>query len=255
MTDTDWGHSRAGSLDIEADAYDHFLWADQSERQAVLDATSREGFGSPDIQWDFLQRTDVALRVVGRNTPATFQRRLSLHSSISGWLEAKRRGVPGDLLLLGNVGTGKTQQIWTIYRYIWLAHAQGRWPVTVASMNNGPMRVETTSAVLTRLRAWGNIGKALDNIEDDPHVLMQRLTDAPLLALDDVGTKTVDETDVDHLFALIDTRWANQRPSIVSSNLTIKELTAALGERIVSRVKDGSTLVTIEGLDRRAPAA
>ncbi len=78
--------------------------------------------------------------------------------------------------------------------------------------------------------------------------LLDRLANAPLLVLDDIGIRTPTDTDIEIL-----TRAANARagkPLIVTSNLDVAELNRVFGARLASRLLAG-TVIGLIGSDRR----
>jgi DNA replication protein DnaC len=85
------------------------------------------------------------------------------------------------------------------------------------------------------------------------------LTGPDLLVLDEVGVAIGDgEKRKAMLFDLLDSRYADQRPTVLIGNLTEDEMAAYLGERLWDRVMEqGSALVpfTWASYRRRAPAA
>jgi hypothetical protein len=57
---------------------------------------------------------------------------------------------------------------------------------------------------------------------------------------------------MDHLGELVDTRWADHRPTVVTSNIT--DLRKLLGPRISSRLSHHAIKVEMDGPDlRRQP--
>ena len=76
-----------------------------------------------------------------------------------------------------------------------------------------------------------------------------------LLFLDDLGSSKITDWALDTLFYILDTRYNEMLPTIVASNLLPgDELTALIGDRIVSRLAEDSTLIRFSGDDlRRSP--
>lgn len=66
----------------------------------------------------------------------------------------------------------------------------------------------------------------------------QRLRAPDLLVLDDVGAVKLSEHDVGVLFRVLNARYEDQRPTILTTNLTTTELAAFLGDRITDRLRD-----------------
>jgi len=64
----------------------------------------------------------------------------------------------------------------------------------------------------------------------------QLLIDCDLLILDDLGTEFQTKYSVTAIYDIINTRLLMSKPTIISTNLTIKEVQETYGSRVVSRV-------------------
>lgn len=136
-----------------------------------------------------------------------------------------------SLLLVGNVGLGKT----------YLASAIG----------NSVLEAGKTVVYLT-------FGEFLDLIRlhkfDDQEAYMaglQRLYEADLIILDDLGAEKVTEFAAQELFSLINARMNRRRPMIVSSNIDPMLFEETYGDRIASRVLNGFEVCQLRGQDVR----
>lgn len=95
--------------------------------------------------------------------------------------------------------------------------------------------------------------------------LYQRLSKCDLLILDDLGKEKTSEWVVELIYAIINTRYEDMRPVIITSNYTMEELIAHMtiggddttASAIVSRVYEmcGGAPVTLQGGDRRLNCA
>ena len=134
-----------------------------------------------------------------------------------------------DVLLLGNVGAGKTHAAAALARE---AFDQG---------------VE----IMFR--------PALGLVEDlkpdgDPRAL-ERASKTGLLILDDLGTERRTDFAADRISLLLVTRYDDCLPTVVTSNLAPEVLERQVGERIWSRLYHDSLRVKTAGSDRRREAA
>lgn len=136
-----------------------------------------------------------------------------------------------SLLLVGNVGLGKT----------YLASAVG----------NAVLEAGKTVVYLT-------FSEFLDLIRlhkfDDQEAYMaglQRLYDADLIILDDLGAEKVTEFAAQELFSLINARMNRRRPMVVSSNLEPESFEETYGARIASRLLNGFEVCPLRGEDVR----
>ncbi|KCZ71295.1 DNA replication protein [Candidatus Methanoperedens nitroreducens] len=81
--------------------------------------------------------------------------------------------------------------------------------------------------------------------------LLRKYALTPLLILDDIGSEKTTDWVRQVLYQIIDERWIEQKPVIVTSNLTLEELEERLGERIASRIAGMAQLIQMQGHDYR----
>lgn len=136
-----------------------------------------------------------------------------------------------NLLLLGEVGRGKT----------FLACAIAN--VAVAAKVSVVYFTFSEFLDLLRLHKF-------DDDEDYRHG-MQRLLDADLIVLDDLGAEKVTEFVAQELFNIINHRINSRKPIIVSTNLTPTKIEEVYGARIASRLIHGSKSLPLRGSDVR----
>lgn len=163
---------------------------------------------------------------------------LEARSWIATWAATSRDEPVGNLLLIGNVGTGKTGLAWCMVREIIERHQTRarlvNWRVLLADMQE--------QIHLGRNQMHEQMG--LDRI--------------PVLVIDDLGSERTTDWRREELANLIERRENNLLPTIVTSNFTRKELVERLGhddstvgERIMSRLVEGATVLRFKGPDRR----
>ncbi len=76
--------------------------------------------------------------------------------------------------------------------------------------------------------------------------------DCDLVIWDDIATKLGTEFELSHLLSIIDTRIANGKSNIYTSNLSGVNLCKALGDRLYSRIVNYSTYdIELVGKDKR----
>lgn len=179
-----------------------------------------------------------AMHLLAAHVPQRFQDAEPDHPDVLRWVDtflADRATTP-NLFLRGPVGTGKTWQAYGALRRVVLASARSRqrlsWRATTFPAFNAAMRPQP----------------------DEGHIReLEDLQQADLLLLDDLGAgKTTDWTE-DTLVRLIDARWSQRRPTIVTTNMTSDRLVSDLDERVVSRLRE-SVRVALNGPDRRSAA-
>lgn len=169
-----------------------------------------------------------------KRRPAEFETSGELDALLRGWAQRLLAGTARNLVIHGNVGTGKTWSAWRLGEELIQQGYRGR--------------IEIMSAYrLKRLFA-----------PPTDYADIDRLAGADLLALDDIGAVRVSEWDADLLGGLIDERTARQRPTIIVANppkTSPQEgqtlMQALLGERVASRLAKDVTVVPLTGPDRR----
>ncbi len=141
--------------------------------------------------------------------------------------------VPG-LLLSGSVGTGKTH----------LAAA-----ITITMAEDGcPVIFGTAASLLSKIRrGWTDESEAQ---------VIDEMCDCPLLVIDDLGKEYSKKTDgwswaQEQFFQIINTRYENYRPMILTTNFSMEQLTRAMGDAIVSRLVECCRGVRCDGEDWR----
>jgi DNA replication protein DnaC len=72
-----------------------------------------------------------------------------------------------------------------------------------------------------------------------------------LLFLDDLGSEKMTEWVEETLYLILNHRYNEVLPTVITSNLTIEQLAERVGDRIASRVVGMCDVVKLEGPDRR----
>lgn len=131
-----------------------------------------------------------------------------------------------NLLLLGPVGVGKSHAAVAAARILFDRGTEVRFLPVVE--------------LLDMLRPGGPEGALYD------------LAGLELLVLDDLGSERPTDWTAERLYALVNRRWLEERPTIITTNLPASELEQAVGARVYSRlVGNGSVGVGLSGPDRR----
>lgn len=97
-----------------------------------------------------------------------------------------------------------------------------------------------------------NLRQAVGRFRDG--ALIDELTAAPCLVLDDMGVERPTETVLEGLYTIIDDFYRRERATlIITSNLPIEELSKRLDDRIASRIVGLCRVIEFSGPDRRLP--
>jgi len=158
--------------------------------------------------------------------PAAFAKRGWLNREVHAWLEGMVRGEKRNLALEGPTGTGKSWSLWKCVETLLHNGWRGRWEIVTAT----------------------DFAEVIRPPVDD--MRLRRIRECEFLALDDLGSWRLKEWGAEHLYAIVDHRWAHELPVVVTSNYP--DMVKALGDRIGSRLGDGFTRVELGGPDRRA---
>lgn len=157
--------------------------------------------------------------------PKAFATDAPARPDVQKWINDFLTGSHASLLLLGEPGTGKTWHLWKIGELL----IQNGWYGRYYLIPDHEFKAAADRpANLDKLAAW---------------------REAPLVALDDLGATQLYPWTVDAIAQLIDARWQNQLPTLISTNLPTLE---PLGPRTTSRFADGgSTFIKFTGTDHR----
>jgi DNA replication protein DnaC len=135
----------------------------------------------------------------------------------------KHKAAGRCVVMTGTPGTGKTH----------LAAATAQ-----AIMAAGETAVfRTVSAILMHIK--GAFDKSARYTEADAYAA---LIEPALLVIDEVGATKPTEFELAVLFAVINGRYEEQRPTIVLSNLPVMDLERAVGARAWDRLREGGVI-------------
>lgn len=149
---------------------------------------------------------------------------------------------PKGMVLVGKAGSGKTHLAVGVLRAI--ADAKAAGDLTFSLFRS---KFVVVPELLDTLRE--RIG---DPMVRDP---LPPLMDAPLLVLDDLGREKPTEWVTDRLYVLVNRRYNAKLPTIVTTNYPISELAGRGYDAMMSRLRDGASVITLTASDYRRPAS
>ncbi len=134
----------------------------------------------------------------------------------------------GGLILIGSAGTGKTHLAASITNFVITEYAV---PVKFGSF----------------IDILSDIKKSFTTDDD----IVRKLKDIPLLVIDDLGKERSSEWSESILYDVINGRYEDYMPTIITTNLNPKQIEARCGEAIVSRLFEMCDAVPMNGADMR----
>lgn len=168
-----------------------------------------------------------------------------LRQRLDRYVERIRQNEPGNLLLLGSTGAGKT---WSASYII--------GQLDVRSGYKEPHEVRYCAAV-----SWGRVLSALKMTfknEEEHKRILDTLYETEVLVIDDLGMeqKTTENYEaswsVSELYQMIDYRWGSPRWTIITTNKSEEEVAARFGEAFHSRVFNTSFKIRLSKGDHRS---
>lgn len=175
--------------------------------------------------------------------PPRYQGAVADHPQVLAWarevaqqavapsLGARRQVTTGpSLLMAGVVGAGKTHQAYGAVRQLVQSGVGVRW------------RATTAADLYADLRPQAGV---------DSERELAAVSRCPLLIIDDLGAAKASEWVEEVTYRLINRRYNHMLPTLITTNLAIKDLRAYLGDRVTSRLAQMTTRVEFEPVDRR----
>jgi DNA replication protein DnaC len=141
---------------------------------------------------------------------------------------AVRTGI--GVRLLGIPGVGKTHQAYGMLRAMLASGVRCSWIAIPAP------------DLYSKLKPQPGVNSEAE---------YERFAKVSLLVLDDLGTAKPSEWNEEVNYRLFNYRAEWQKPTVVTSNLSMPELGHRLGERVKSRLVGMTIQITMEGPDRR----
>jgi len=167
--------------------------------------------------------------------PARYRYATADHPAVTDWVTRYLLdpAVAGSLLMLGNTGTGKSWQAYGAIRAVVTSGIAVRWRATSATKLYASLRPDACEDFETEFTAWASV---------------------PLLLLDDLGAAKSSKWVEDVTYRLVDERYGDCLPTLVTSNLPPSQLRDMFGDRTASRLSDMCTRIKFDGPDlRRLP--
>lgn len=135
---------------------------------------------------------------------------------------------------------------------------------------NGTFKTTLASAIMRRLVHHGRRAEMVNAVDllvevqstygtpKEESAVLAHYSKCPVLVLDDLGKEQQTAWTVSRLYAIINARYANMLPTVITSNFKVSELAARMGacdestaKAIASRIAGSCETVAMAGGDRR----
>ncbi|MFD8012464.1 ATP-binding protein [Streptomyces sp. NPDC058955] len=183
------------------------------------------------------------LEALSAGMPPRYRAAVADHPQVLAWVRtvaeaaaapnrgARRQVTTGpSLLMAGVVGAGKTHQAYGAVRRLVQSGVGVRW------------RATTAADLYADLRPRPGV---------DSERELAAVSRCPLLIIDDLGAAKATEWVEEITYRLINRRYNYELPTLITTNLAIRDLRAHLGDRVASRLAQMTTRVEFEQVDRR----
>lgn len=210
---------------------------------------SRRGFAVTDatpasMEFDDAESAAVHrernLREHAKKVSPRFRNATTARPEVLAWVRRHLadRGTGESLLLLGRTGTGKTHAAYAALRLL-----------AEAGLPNLSWLAVSEADLLREARQSDGVGDRA----------VSRYAAAPILLIDDLGTAKRTEFTVETLRAIVDHRYNNRLPLIITTNLELQatedsplDILGAVGARTASRLAEMAPApIHFAGQDRR----
>jgi DNA replication protein DnaC len=133
----------------------------------------------------------------------------------------------GFLTLLGRAGAGKS---------VTAAH------VARQAAKSKTLKVEWINCAELMLRIRASFRDGARETEEE---VIKSVARAQVLVVDDLASEKVSDYSTSTLYLILNRRGERMKPTIVTSNLTLKEIADTLGDRIANRLTRFGSIVTV----------
>lgn len=152
-----------------------------------------------------------------------------------------------SLLISGPVGSGKTRKMLeVIYAYLLeRIQEQGYSMDETTQLKKDLVKKQLISVplLLHTMRADMDRPEGIDRV--------QTLIDKPILFLDDLGTEKPSQWVLEQMYIILNERYMWAKPTMITTNLTMREIAQIYGDRIASRLVEMCKLITLDSQDHR----
>lgn len=196
------------------------LLTKRAEQAAAEEEARRQAEAA---RWVAEQLTKIPPRYIGAELDY-----LPVRQWMERFLEEPYGPKTKGLVIAGPTGTGKTRQMWGLYRALVARQFEG---------------IE-----VRKLVGW--IDSFRPGRKGTPEEF-DIATDASLLMLDDLGVEKMSDWVEEKLYMLVDTRYENLVPTIFTTNEKREDLAKRIGRRVADRILESSQFIVMDGKNWR----
>ncbi|MHB8109786.1 MAG: ATP-binding protein [Syntrophorhabdaceae bacterium] len=236
-----WRHKKPEPCpDCEQEAREAKEWAATKEREQQEQAAARREAQIKDRQ-DNPEKILTKLGVGKRHLFCSFENYREgdrIKAVCQDYLKD-----PFDLVLSGGAGSGKTHLAVSILRELVRS-------CTVLDGPGGYTGKDRRGCFMSVPELLAKIRATYSDPDGDEEGLIDTYASVKYLVLDDLGAEKSTEWSISTLYLIIDRRYREMLPTIVTTNLTMDEIAQGLSRRIASRLASGK-VITIKAPDYR----
>ena len=208
--------------DLRNDAKDQLCIIQMEEEAAIRKLANL--IKKSELGQRFRDRTFETFVTNRENQPA-FDRSVEY---AKGFVDEKK-----GLIYFGSVGTGKTHLVAAIANYI-------------INIHKISVKFGSITSLLNEIKATYSEGS-----KETEYNIIKELSSVNLLIIDDLGKEKPTDWTSSILYTIINNRYEDYRPTIVTTNLTINNLEKNIGEAAMSRLIETCDFVKMDGVDHR----
>ena len=145
----------------------------------------------------------------------------------------------------GPVGTGKTDMAVSVLKNIIL----NTEPVFEYGVYKLPENLAIFTSVPVMLL---DIRSAFKSENADESALIKKYVKPEVLVMDDLGTEKASEWVMQTLYVIINSRYEEEKQTLITSNNSLEEIRKNLNDKMASRITAMTEIIELKGIDRRS---
>ena len=159
----------------------------------------------------------------------------------------------GDSIFIGGkCGTGKTHLAIGLLKKWAREYTINK--ITEENMDHSELMLTTFTGrmkFLASVDLFLELKATFNSRSEDELDVIKKYTQCSLLLIDDVGSEKISDWSRQIFYLLIDRRYREVKPTIITSNLSLGQIAELIDERISSRICEMGIVTELTGKDRR----